>query len=69
VHAPAGLAELGGAIAQALAAAPYSPGEAERYFQAVWDASFPGELHDADAGNCERFAGSLAAYLADGRAG
>lgn len=38
-------------------------GEAERWFQAVWDESFPGELYDTTPANVARFAASLDAAL------
>lgn len=39
----------------------------ERYFQAVWEASAPGELYELEADNIERFTASLLAHCAGGR--
>lgn len=48
-------------LAEALAGRWHGPGrtEAERWFQAVWDASYPGELYDTAPDNVRRFAVSL----------
>jgi hypothetical protein len=56
-------ADLPAALRQALRA-PSHPREAiEAFFQAVWDASYPGELYDATPENCAVFAESLVTYL------
>ena len=39
----------------------------ERYFQAVWDRSWPGDLYDLDQGNVAAFAGGLESYLKAGQ--
>ena len=58
------LHELQGALEQALAPAPaYARVAVLPFFQAVWDASRPGELYDNSAGNVAQFAESLAGCL------
>jgi hypothetical protein len=64
VHRIASAADLPAAIAHVLQNASSLPKEAvQRYFQDVWDASWPGELHVGGAANAEAFAASLQAYV------
>ncbi len=47
---------------------PYGPEERDRYFQNVWDESFPGELYDVTEANVATFACSLQEALSGQRA-
>lgn len=64
VHRVAAEAELPAVLARVLQSPSMLPAEAvQRYFQDVWNASWPGELHVGGAANAEVFAASLQAYL------
>jgi hypothetical protein len=64
VHRVTATADLPAALARVLQSASSLPKETvQRYFQDVWDASWPGELHVGGAENAEAFAASLQAYL------
>lgn len=65
VQRVAGLAGLQDALSRALdPAATYDSEAALAFFQAVWDASFPGELYDLTSANVDLFANSLGRCLA-----
>jgi hypothetical protein len=59
-----GPADLEGALRRALAALPRKPEAIGRFFQAVWDQSYPGELFVNEPANCATFADSLTRVLA-----
>lgn len=58
------LADLPVALDAALAAEPLGREEVVRYFQDVWNATWPGELYVAEADNIGKFSESLLRYLA-----
>ncbi|NBT76239.1 MAG: capsule biosynthesis protein [Betaproteobacteria bacterium] len=65
VQRVAGLAGLQDALARALdPATAYDSEAALAFFQAVWDASCPGELYDLTSANVELFAHSLGSCIA-----
>jgi len=64
VHRVDSLAELPRRLAEMLRSARGpEPGAVRRYFQDVWNASWPGELHVAADANAQALAASLLAYL------
>lgn len=64
VHRVAAAADLPAVLARVLDEPPaLDRGAISAYFQDVWDASWPGELHVGGAENAEAFAASLQAYL------
>jgi len=64
VHRVPTLRELPGVLAQALGSPAPDPRAVRRYFQDVWNASWPGELHIAE--NASVLGGSLLAYIERG---
>jgi hypothetical protein len=64
VHRVAAAADLPAVLARVLDEPPaLDRSSISAYFQDVWDASWPGELHVGGAENAEAFAASLQAYL------
>lgn len=63
VRPVASLNEIGEALLEVLSASPRPSEEIYRYFQEVWDQSYPGELYAIDDASCGVFADSLIRYL------
>ena len=63
VHAVDGISNLSGAIRKVLSGPPPSAHDVRRFFQSVWDGSYPGELYLTEPENCRLFAAALLSAL------